>query len=439
MYSDTESSDLDPEIFIKQSNDKINEINNSRTDSALSTDDLLFLGEGDVFTVSNIFQPGERVELKLLHMLYPKNLSYESLYNASKNSCAIKKQITGQPTRYEIALRHGAYNWKICRTQAELREFDSAIREAWLKIREKIEEYLTSVINKMEMHCLNVVLGFFEISPLTFCTRLGTSKFKEGEVQWNERLPVMQWRQQWIILKDSYLIVMKPHKVNQEGTEGEDVSLHSDNDEENRGRRRRKSTVDREGNAREDASHGWCHYRRWRFCKVLLMDRCFDRETKKISNLEFLQVRNLHSQVTFSPVNFGTVHDWAGALNAAQSTNEAIDYIAPNEHGSFAPMRTDSQIIVGIDGAAYMAAVADAIEAARHEIFITDWFLSPEIYLKRPYFNDRWRLDVLLKRKAFEFFYQALYRISLDPVSETTVVGFQIHSFARFALVFTAI
>lgn len=42
-----------------------------------------------------------------------------------------------QHCRYEIALRHGAYNWKICRTQTELRDFDRAIREAWLKIRVK--------------------------------------------------------------------------------------------------------------------------------------------------------------------------------------------------------------------------------------------------------------------------------------------------------------
>ncbi|VUZ38990.1 unnamed protein product, partial [Hymenolepis diminuta] len=132
-----ESFDLDSEIFIKQLKDKSNEINHSQIDITLSTDSLLFLGEGDVFTIGNIFQPGERVELKLLHMLYPKNLSYESLYNTSKNSCAVKKQTAGQPTRYEIALRHGAYNWKICRTQTELRDFDRAIREAWLKIKVK--------------------------------------------------------------------------------------------------------------------------------------------------------------------------------------------------------------------------------------------------------------------------------------------------------------
>ncbi len=54
----------------------------------------------------------------------------------------------------------------------------------------------------------------------------------------------------------------------------------------------------------------------------------------------------------------------------------------------------------GIDGASYMAAVADAMEAARYEIFIADWWLSPEIFMKRPSAGDYWRLDMILKRKA---------------------------------------
>ncbi|VDO01190.1 unnamed protein product [Rodentolepis nana] len=193
---------------------------------------------------------------------------------------------------------------------------------------------------------------------------------------------------------------MKPHKVDQGKTEDGYVSFDSDSDEENGNRRsERKLKGKGEGKAR-DEGHSWYHYRRWRFCKVLLMDRCFDWKIVKIGNLEFLQVRNLHNQVTFTPSNFGSALDWAGAVNAAQLTNEAMDYTVSNDHGSFAPMRTDSQILVGIDGAAYMAAVADAMEAARYEILIADWFLSPEIYLKRPYINDYWRLDKLLKRKA---------------------------------------
>ncbi len=48
-----------------------------------------------------------------------------------------------------------------------------------------------------------------------------------------------------------------------------------------------------------------------------------------------------------------------------------------------------------------MSDVADAITAARDEIFITDWWLSPEIYLKRGAdFAPAMRLDRLLKKKA---------------------------------------
>lgn len=48
-----------------------------------------------------------------------------------------------------------------------------------------------------------------------------------------------------------------------------------------------------------------------------------------------------------------------------------------------------------------MEAVADSIEQAKQEIFITGFFLSPEIYLKRPIIQgDKWRLDKLLQRKA---------------------------------------
>ena len=54
-----------------------------------------------------------------------------------------------------------------------------------------------------------------------------------------------------------------------------------------------------------------------------------------------------------------------------------------------------------VDGSDYMESVADSIEAAKQEIFIAGFFLSPEIYLKRPIIlGDKWRLDKLLQRKA---------------------------------------
>nr|XP_029516543.1 phospholipase D1-like [Oncorhynchus nerka] len=55
----------------------------------------------------------------------------------------------------------------------------------------------------------------------------------------------------------------------------------------------------------------------------------------------------------------------------------------------------------GLNGKTYMEDVADALEEAKEEIFITDWWLSPEIFLKRPVVEgNKWRLDCILKRKA---------------------------------------
>ncbi|CAF3402705.1 unnamed protein product, partial [Rotaria sp. Silwood2] len=55
-----------------------------------------------------------------------------------------------------------------------------------------------------------------------------------------------------------------------------------------------------------------------------------------------------------------------------------------------------------VNGQSYMEAVAKAILAAREEIFITDWWLSPEVMLIRPCDDDSMRLDSLLGRRAEE-------------------------------------
>lgn len=66
-----------------------------------------------------------------------------------------------------------------------------------------------------------------------------------------------------------------------------------------------------------------------------------------------------------------------------------------------------------------MAAVADAINKAKEEIYIADWWLSPEIYLKRPTLDgDYWRLDKLLKRKAVSVF---IIIIIVIPGSSTSL------------------
>ena len=55
-----------------------------------------------------------------------------------------------------------------------------------------------------------------------------------------------------------------------------------------------------------------------------------------------------------------------------------------------------------------MRSIADSIDNAKEEIFITGFFLTPEIYLKRPALENRWRLDKLLKHKAV-IYYLSIY------------------------------
>ena len=80
------------------------------------------------------------------------------------------------------------------------------------------------------------------------------------------------------------------------------------------------------------------------------------------------------------------------------------DFTSPNRFGSFAPLRMDSPCTWFVDGCNYMSSVADAIDQAQEEILIADWWLSPEIYMKRPVTDgNKWRLDALLHRKAVLF------------------------------------
>lgn len=73
----------------------------------------------------------------------------------------------------------------------------------------------------------------------------------------------------------------------------------------------------------------------------------------------------------------------------------------PHRYGSYAPVREKIFAQWLVDGRDYMWNVSRAIAMAKDVIYIHDWWLSPEIYLRRPpAISQHWRLDRLLKRKA---------------------------------------
>uniref|UniRef100_A0A9J8DDA1 Phospholipase n=1 Tax=Cyprinus carpio carpio TaxID=630221 RepID=A0A9J8DDA1_CYPCA len=83
-----------------------------------------------------------------------------------------------------------------------------------------------------------------------------------------------------------------------------------------------------------------------------------------------------------------------------RSLSERCDFHQTNRCEGFAPPRPDTLTKWYVNGNGYFSDLADALEQAKEEIFITDWWLSPEVFLKRPATGTYWRLDKILKRKA---------------------------------------
>ncbi|XP_069144852.1 phospholipase D zeta 1 isoform X2 [Solanum lycopersicum] len=100
------------------------------------------------------------------------------------------------------------------------------------------------------------------------------------------------------------------------------------------------------------------------------------------------------------------VDEWICSINDAV-LKPPEGWCNPHRFGSFAPLRgtTDdaAQAQWFVDGKAAFEAIASSIESAKSEIYITGWWLCPELYLRRPFHNhSSSRLDALLETKAKE-------------------------------------
>jgi phospholipase D1/2 len=82
---------------------------------------------------------------------------------------------------------------------------------------------------------------------------------------------------------------------------------------------------------------------------------------------------------------------------------KASNWVNTNRFDSFAPVRPNCFAQWLVDGRDHMWVLSRAINQAKDVIYIHDWWLSPELYLRRPAaISQKWRLDRLLKRKAEE-------------------------------------
>ncbi|KAH7369782.1 hypothetical protein BKA65DRAFT_602424 [Rhexocercosporidium sp. MPI-PUGE-AT-0058] len=85
------------------------------------------------------------------------------------------------------------------------------------------------------------------------------------------------------------------------------------------------------------------------------------------------------------------------ASNALGLSNPALKH----EHECSVPIREGNVVKFHVAGCAYFWAVSEALEKAQSTIWIQGWWLSPEVYLRRPPSeNENYRLDRMLTAAA---------------------------------------
>lgn len=234
---------------------------------------------------------------------------------------------------------------------------------------EQLEAYLSNLVMVPAYRMNPHTMQFLEVSHLSFVGGLGP-KGREGLVYKRSgghhsargcvRLHFIfyqccsRWRKRWLIAKDTCVLYVRP----------------------------------RDGVIKS----------------VLLMDQGFQVQSGFMATgvNHGLLVTNLTRNLLVKCWTKRKEREWKDHLQELAKTS-GRDFTHPNRYDAFAPVRTASRCRWYIDGSKYCEAVANAIDLAREEIFIADWWLTPEIYLKRPVVpNNRWRLDQLLQKKAEE-------------------------------------
>ncbi|PKY56906.1 phospholipase D/nuclease [Rhizophagus irregularis] len=128
---------------------------------------------------------------------------------------------------------------------------------------------------------------------------------------------------------------------------------------------------------------------------VFLFDKCF----KCVISRDHVVLSNSSHKIELK----GNRHTLDSLMESIHKVETSSPWVRQHRFDSYAPIREDAKIKWYIDGKDYFFAISQAILAAKSEIYIESWWLSPELYLRRPpHINEKFRLIRLLKRKAEE-------------------------------------
>ncbi|KAM9035956.1 phospholipase D1 isoform X1 [Sarcophilus harrisii] len=245
------------------------------------------------------------------------------------------------------------------------RTSENMVREEQLSSRRKqLEDYLTKLLKMPMYRNYHATTEFLDVSQLSFIHDLGP-KGIEGMIMkrsGGHRIPGLnccghgracyRWSKRWLIVKDSFLLYMKPDSG--------------------------------------------------AIAFVLLVDKEFSiKMGKKETETKYgLRIDNLSRTLILKCNSYRHARWWGGAIEEFIQKHGA-NFLKEHRFGSYAAIQENTLAKWYVNAKGYFEDIANAMEEAKEEIFITDWWLSPEIFLKRPVVEgNRWRLDYILKRKA---------------------------------------
>ncbi|KAL8999538.1 MAG: hypothetical protein Q9169_001626 [Polycauliona sp. 2 TL-2023] len=124
------------------------------------------------------------------------------------------------------------------------------------------------------------------------------------------------------------------------------------------------------------------------------------KETATHPKHHSLKLTNSERRMKLLAKNERQLHQFEVSIN---HMSQSTPWSKPNRFESYAPTRSNVHAQFLVDGRDYMWNVSRAINMAKDVIYIHDWWLTPELYMRRPAaISQKWRLDRLLQRKAQE-------------------------------------
>lgn len=122
--------------------------------------------------------------------------------------------------------------------------------------------------------------------------------------------------------------------------------------------------------------------------------------SKKVSTKIFIKMVNSERKLTFICKSEFSMKLW---FNSISKMMKKSVWYGPKRFDSFAPVRYNAFAKYLVDGRDYFWSLSAALLQAEDVIYIHDWWLSPELYMRRPLHpNQKYRLDRILQEKAQE-------------------------------------